>query len=283
MIFITGDTHGAEPYGRYSVDGISKRLNIKNFPEQREMNRNDYVIICGDFGCIWDYDSRYNDEEDVIGKVIGFEHGESKREKYWLDWLSQKPFTVLFCDGNHENYDRLDGAYPEVDYLGGRAHKIRDNVYHLMRGYVFDIDGKSFFVFGGARSHDIDDGIVYPAEYKSKEELKKEIKNLQKRNALFRVSHVSWWNREIPDEKEMDRGIKNLEEHENDVDFVITHCAPLQVAALMGYTDRDKCTAYLNMVAETARFRKWFFRHYHTNRQILGKFICVYEQIIRIN
>ena len=80
----------------------------------------------------------------------------------------------------------------------------------------------------------------------------------------------------------MDRGIKNLEEHGNDVDFVITHCAPLQVAALMGYTDRDKCTAYLNMVAETARFRKWFFGHYHDNRNVNAQDILLYEQIIRI-
>ncbi len=47
MIFITGDTHGMESCGRYSVDGVSKRLNVKNFPEQKEMDRNDYVIICG--------------------------------------------------------------------------------------------------------------------------------------------------------------------------------------------------------------------------------------------
>lgn len=283
MIFITGDTHGIESCGRYSVDGASKRLNVKNFPEQKEMDRNDYVIICGDSGFVWDYDSRYNNEEGVIRKVIGLEHGESKQEKYWLDWLSKKPFTVLFCDGNHENYDRLDRAYPEVDYLGGRAHKIRDNVYHLMRGYVFDIDGKSFFVFGGAKSHDVDDGIIYPTEYKSKEELKREIRGLRKRKARFRVNHVSWWKREMPDEEEMNRGVKNLEKRGNDVDFIITHCAPLQVAALMGYTDRNKCTVYLNTVAETVRFRRWFFGHYHTNRQILGKFICTYEQVIRIN
>lgn len=38
MIFVTGDTHG-EP----------KRLNTENFPEQKELCREDYVIICGDW------------------------------------------------------------------------------------------------------------------------------------------------------------------------------------------------------------------------------------------
>ena len=43
MIFVTGDTHG-EP----------KRLNTANFPEQKELCREDYVIICGDFGLVFE-------------------------------------------------------------------------------------------------------------------------------------------------------------------------------------------------------------------------------------
>ena len=40
MIYITGDTHG---------DWMS-RLNVHVFPEQKEMTKDDTVIICGDFG-----------------------------------------------------------------------------------------------------------------------------------------------------------------------------------------------------------------------------------------
>lgn len=43
MIYITGDTH-------CSID--IRKLNIKNFPEQRNMTKSDYVIIAGDFGVI---------------------------------------------------------------------------------------------------------------------------------------------------------------------------------------------------------------------------------------
>ena len=39
MIYVTGDIH-ADP----------SRFNMDNFPEQKEMNKNDFVIICGDFG-----------------------------------------------------------------------------------------------------------------------------------------------------------------------------------------------------------------------------------------
>ena len=38
MIYITGDCHQD-----------FERFNMKNFPEQREMTRDDHVIICGDF------------------------------------------------------------------------------------------------------------------------------------------------------------------------------------------------------------------------------------------
>ena len=100
MIFITGDTHG---------DWIS-RLRTESFPEQKEMTKDDYVIICGDFG-IWD---------------------NSKREKYNLDWLKDKPFTTLFVDGNHENYDILD-ELPVKEWNGGKVHFIRPSVIHLMR------------------------------------------------------------------------------------------------------------------------------------------------------
>ena len=79
MIFITGDTHG--DLRRFSTDA---------FYEQREMTKDDYAIILGDFGMVWDY------------------KGESKYEKNWLDWLESKSFTTLFIDGNHENHDRLD-------------------------------------------------------------------------------------------------------------------------------------------------------------------------------
>ena len=165
MIYVTGDTHGPKAYSVYGVDGVSRRFNRNSFPEQKEMTRDDYVIICGDFGCIWNYDSRYDSSRSSFKDVICLEHGESKEEKYWLDWLEGKSFTTVFCDGNHENYDRLDNAYPEVDFHGGRAHQIRKNVFHLMRGYVFDLDGVSLFVFGGAASHDVRDGILHPADY----------------------------------------------------------------------------------------------------------------------
>ena len=128
MIYITGDCHRN-----------FERFNTSIFPEQNEMTKNDYVIICGDFGGVWNKD------------------GESKMETMVMDWLECKPFSTLFVDGNHENFDRLY-AYPVEEWNGGKVHKIRPSVIHLMRGQVFVLEGKRIFTFGGAGGRPLADG-----------------------------------------------------------------------------------------------------------------------------
>ena len=111
MIYLTGDTH-------IPVD--IQKLSAKRFPQQKEMTKKDYVIICGDFGGVWD---------------------GSNEEKYWIKWLKNKNFTTLFIDGNHENFDMLY-SFPIVELCGGTAHKIDNGIYHLIRGEAYTIDGK---------------------------------------------------------------------------------------------------------------------------------------------
>ena len=153
------------------------------FPEQKEMTKVHYVIICGDFGGVW------NKKE------------ENKEETMLMDWLDGKSFTTLFVDGNHENFDRLY-QYPTEEWHGGKVHKIRPWVIHLTRGQVFEIDGKNIFTFGGASSHDIAGGILDPNDpgYKKKK------KGLEQGWLPYRINHVSWWKQELPSEEEMKEG-----------------------------------------------------------------------------
>ena len=51
MIYLTGDTHS--DFARFSTD---------KFQIQKEMTKNDYVIICGDFGGVWNYISIEKEE-----------------------------------------------------------------------------------------------------------------------------------------------------------------------------------------------------------------------------
>ena len=100
---------------------------------------------------------------------------------------------------------------------------------------------------------------------------------------MFRVKGFSWWEQEMPNDEEMERGRKSLKAVNNEVDFVISHCALQEVSSLLGYTDRDKLTWYFNeLLWDGLKFKKWLFGHYHDNKQIMGKFILLYEQIIRI-
>lgn len=122
MIYITGDTHGP-------ID--IHKLNKRYF-DDTNLTKDDYLIICGDFGLVWD---------------------KSPEEKFWLDWLNKKNYTTLFIDGNHENFSILN-SYPVETWNGGKVHRISDSVLHLMRGQVFTIDNRTFFTMGGAASVD---------------------------------------------------------------------------------------------------------------------------------
>lgn len=226
------------------------------------MTRDDFVIVCGDFG-LWH---------------------DNKTERWWLNWLEEKSFTVLFVDGNHENFDRLYNEFEVMDFHGGKAHKIRENIYHLMRGYVFDLCDKKFFAFGGASSHDIDDGILDRKDFQIDRELVNEYNRRTRRGEMLRINHVSWWKEEMPSPEEMDFGLKTLNDNKNDVDFIVSHCAPSHVAASIsaGTYKPDMLTNYFETISQTVNFKKWFFGHYHNDIAVDDKYILLYDQIIRI-
>lgn len=248
-IWVTGDTHG-----------VVSRLEEDIFYEQLEMTDgqdNNFVIILGDFGLVWNRET------------------EGTNEKFWLDWLEKRPFTTLFIDGNHENYDRLYN-YPVEDWHGGKVHKIRPHVIHLMRGEIFDILGKKFFAFGGARSHDIRDGVL---------ELDDERINTWRYDysKLFRINHLSWWKEEMPSEEERQNGIKNLEKYNHHVDYILTHEIPASVTHLINsFYKVDDFGRFLEDIRCDTIFKRWFSGHYHINREVNDQNIIFYEQIIRI-
>ena len=250
MIYITGDCHG--DWTRFSME---------NFPEQKEMTRDDFVIVCGDFG-LWHKDNT---------------------ERWWFRWFAEKNFTMLFVDGNHENFDRIySDEFETVDFHGGKAHKISENVYHLMRGYVFTLCDKKFFAFGGASSHDIRDGILDLKDYSSKQKMLKDYRTKTARGEQLRINHISWWEQELPTEEEMAFGLASLTENGNKVDFIVSHCCPQQVAAAIGFFNPDRLTQYFDKIADTVKFSKWFFGHLHDDRQVFCDYVLLYEQIIRI-
>ena len=248
-IWITGDTHG----------NWIRRLNSNAFPEQKDMTKDDYVIICGDFG-LWH---------------------DTKDERYRLDWLEKKPFTTLFVDGNHSNFDRLN-AYSVEEWNGGKVHKIRPSVIHLMRGEVFNLHNKTFFAFGGASSHDISDGIL---DSKDKHWSKKAEALEKQGKYMYRIKGLSWWEEELPSDKEMNNGLMNLEKNNWNVDYIITHSPSASILALLGAQrlyEQDKLTQYLQNIRVHTEYKRHFRGHMHINKAMNEKDILLYEQIVRI-
>ena len=244
MIYITGDCHGG--FDRFENDKFSN------------LTKNDYVIICGDFGGILDQNKR------------------ARYERKRIKQLSKMKFTTLFVDGNHENFDRLY-SYPIIEWHGGKVHKINSSIFHLMRGEIYEIDNKKIFAFGGASCHDIPDGIL------DDDNLEK-IDEYDKRHAGYRIRGYNWWNLELPTDGELRNGLDNLCKVNNKVDYIISHCAPTSIQnAFNPYYPDNKLTKYFEEIKDKVEFKKWYFGHYHKNDDTtFDKFACLYEKIIEI-
>ena len=273
MIFCTGDTHGS--------DGILNRFNTKNFPEQKEMTREDHVIVAGDFGGLWENKFKCGRQCREDTAAIPGREGESSNEAFTFDWLAKKNFTLLFVDGNHECFPRIY-SYPIVEYRGGKAHQIRDNVYHLMRGEIYLLEGKKFFAFGGAASHDIRDGILDPADFKDRDALSNARWKWYRAGKMFRVKNISWWEEEMPTKEAMDHGWANLEKNDFKVDYIITHSPSSSQAVLLGSGKIDALEEFLEEVRVKTEYKIWIFGHMHEDRRINERDFCLYYQIVRV-
>lgn len=246
-IYITGDVHG-----------LAERLEPGLYPELDALSKEDFLIICGDFGFVWN-------------------GGEAEQEE--LDWLEDRPFTTLFVDGNHENFDLLK-EYPAIPWHGGHVRTIRPSVLHLLRGETYELEGLRFFTLGGASSHDVSDGILE----RDDPNFRWRYRTLYRQNALFRVNHESWWKEELPDQEDYRRARDNLERASWQVDYIITHCAPTSIQDKLGKGayKADHLTGFLEEVAQRCRFQHWFFGHYHMDGHIGNQFIYLYEELLQL-
>jgi predicted phosphodiesterase len=153
MIYVTGDTHGK-----------FERISHANWPTGRLLDKNDYVIVAGDFGLI-------------------FYTRETPEECWWRNWLNERPWTTLFIDGNHENHPTLN-ELPREEKFGGVVGKVSDSIYHLRRGEIYEIDGKKILTFGGANSIDKNQRVQgiswWPEEIPSYKDMEHCISSMEK-------------------------------------------------------------------------------------------------------
>ena len=216
-IFITGDTHR-------DID-ISK-LNTNKWKEQKMLSRNDILIVAGDFGVPWTF-------------------GEDNTDKYILGWYESKPFTTLFVDGNHDNEDALR-EYEIVTFLGAKCHKLRENVFHVMRGEVLHVGEHKILCMGGAKSVDREQ----------------------------RIQHVSWWPGEEASFQEWQHFYDSLKSEKPDV--IVSHDAPGSIVTdmiaryagirLLSTTSENFDMILDDIFENGSCVKDWFFGHHHVDK-----------------
>ena len=92
---------------------------------------------------------------------------------------------------------------------------------------------------------------------------------------------MSWWAEELPTDREMRHGLDTANGWA--ADYVITHCAPTSIQRRLGRDDADVLTDYLEAIRQHLQYRKWFFGHYHDNREIDDRHVLLYEHITQLD
>lgn len=215
MIYLLSDIHGDRNF-KGLEDYISKA------------DDNDLLIILGDVG-------------------LSFEKTEENR--IFTDFFLSIKKNIAIVDGNHENFDYLK-SFPEEDWCGGRVHRLSDNIVHLMRGNAFEIQGNSFFVFGGCKSsegwHKI--GLYYPGEE--------------------------------PESKELSLAYETIKENEFKFDFILTHKyeqPPPDATFCPSLGELEK------YIEDNVSYKHWYSGHNHEHSEPDEKHTVVYDELILLN
>ena len=226
MILVTGDTHGEQARMKYYMDQCGAA----------DWTEDDYLIVCGDFGYLF---------------------ADDLSEHAFLDDLAGQRWQILFVDGNHENFPAIFRC-PEEKWHGGRVHRIRQNIRHLMRGQVFEIEGKTFFTMGGAYSID----------------------------RALRKEGFDWWEQwELPTQAEYAEAGRNLAAHDHRVDYILSHTCPQELIYLMSKSPNvhdAELTAFLSKVSRETEFSHWYFGHWHEERAFGERFTLLWYETRRI-
>lgn len=225
-LFVTGDIH-------QSVD--IHKLSSSNFKIKNDLTKDDILVITGDIGLVWNYG------QTPFGE-----------EKYWRNWLNNKPWTTFCTLGNHENHNLIE-TFPIVEFCGGRARKITDSIYYEIRGEIYNLNGKICLSLGGAESMDKE----------------------------FRTEGVSWWSQEQITEDDIRRARKNLKRYNYKVDYIFTHTGGINVNSYLGFIPTVS-DVRLDEILREIEYSRHYCGHYHVDMNVDEKTRILYNDILEI-
>lgn len=173
--------------------------------------------------------------------------------EYWEEYCNG--VDLYFIDGNHENFKILNNLEIDENNMG----IVSEHIHYLRRGYCYNICGKNILTVGGADSVDW----------------------------YRRTEGLSWWKEETISQEDIDRVPAGH------YDYIITHCCPrhifdnnkvylITLSALdqskINHNSEDKLEELYNKVS----FNKWYFGHYHINKEFDGGFRCALDDFIEM-
>lgn len=218
----------------------------------------DYKVIiqCGDFG-FW---------PGPLGKAF-------------LDELNEQCILqnvhIFWLDGNHEWHDVL--SYNEC-YESEHPVLIRDHIYYLPRGFIWNCNALRFMSVGGAYSVD---------KYSR-------LKNDAKRGS----GRKSWWPQEELTEEDVSRSIQRLNDHNplldnpsRYIDVMFSHDVPLPILVpgihaemKSDFPEAIPNREKLSRIVQVAKPRMLIHGHYHVSYQTSAQFDNdLYTQVIGLN
>lgn len=226
--YITGDTHGN-----------FNRINY--FCQRFETSKEDILCILGDAGINY-----YLNKKDYMLKQV----------------LQDMPITFFCIHGNHEERPFNISTYITKKWNGGIVYYEEEfpNILFAKDGEIYNINGKSILVIGGAYSVD--------KEYRL-------------------LKGWSWFKDEQPN-KEIVKYIEKQITKQRHFDIVLTHTCPIGTEPrhmFLPFIDQskvDKTTELLlQRIADWITFDNWYFGHFHGHWDN-GKYHMLFEDYVEV-
>ena len=227
-VYLSGDTHG-----RFD--------RIISFCNEQNVTSMDTLIILGDAGL-----------------------------NYWGDWrdkknkarLSKIPINFFCIHGNHEMRPSEALGYEQSEYHGGKvwAQPEYPNILFAIDGEIYNFNGNSCIVIGGAYSVD----------------------------KYYRLTNgLKWFPDEQPSDEIKNRVQAKLDSVDWKVDVVLSHTCPFKYTpteTFLSFVDQstvDNSTEHwLDDIEDKLDYGKWYCGHWHIDKPIekirfvMDDFVC---------
>ncbi len=184
----------------------------------------------------------------VILGDIGLKLEKTEENERFTQRFLAAPCPIALVDGNHENFDYLY-SFPVEDWQGGKVHRLTPNIVHLMRGYIFQLEGSSFFVFGGCKSS---------PKWKSQ---------------------GKWFPQEVPGPEEYAQAYASLEDSGNRVDYILTHKYYDDPEDPHLVPEQYRLNQYIDNCVD---FKQWYSGHIHKNCVFDERHRMIYDIPVRV-